>query len=152
MKDRDRDRFDRLVQEVLAALPPPIAERLDEISIVVEDRPSPALARALVADGTIEDEAAADDLCGLHTGVALTERSVELAGVLPDQIHLFREGIVTLVLENQDPLPPEEAFAEATWPASLDEAVREEIRITVLHEIGHHFGLDEGDLDDLGYA
>lgn len=152
MKDADRDRFDALVQEVLRDLPPPIAARLDEIAIVVEDRPSAALARALVADGTIEDEAAADDLCGLHTGVALTERSVELAGVLPDQIHVFREGIVWLVLENLDPLPPPEAFEDPTWAVSLDGAVREEIRITVLHEIGHHFGLGEEDLDELGYA
>lgn len=152
MRQADQDRFDALVEEVLADLPPPVAARLDEIAIVVEDRPSPALVRALVADGTIEDEAAAADLCGLHTGVALTERSVEAAGVLPDQIHLFREGIVTLALENPPSPPSRRTAAMITWTASLDEAVREEIRITILHEIGHHFGLDEGDLDELGYA
>lgn len=152
MKERDRDRFDAFVSQVLDDLPPPIAARLDEITIVVEDRPSEALVRALVADGTIEDEAAAEELCGLHTGVALTERSVELAGVLPDQIHLFREGIVRLVLELQEPALPDAALENPTWPDSLDEAVREEIRVTVLHEIGHHFGLDEDDLDTLGYA
>ena len=143
MTPADRDRFDTLLERVIEALPVGVASRLDEIPIVVEDHPSDALRRALIADGTIADDDEAADLCGLHTGVALTERSIEDAGVLPDQIHLFREGIVSLALD-QDP--------GGSWQAAAEWAILEEIRITLLHEIGHHFGLDEEDLEGLGYA
>jgi predicted Zn-dependent protease with MMP-like domain len=84
------------------------------------------------------DLESADELCGLHSGVMLTERSVEQSGDLPTQIHIFRDGI---------------AAQAGGWPAGApEENLRTEIRTTVLHEIGHHFGLEEDDLDDLGYA
>ncbi len=80
----------------------------------------------------VEDEHPRDpDLFGLYEGVPLPERG-DWAGVLPDRIRIFR-------------VPLEESFPD---PAELER----EIRITVLHELAHYFGLDEERLDDLGYS
>ena len=133
-----RERFDRLFEEVLASLPASIHELMDEAPIVLEDRPSKKLLLELGIDP------ADDDLCGLHTGVALTHRTVHDTGMLPDVIHLFREGIIEHAggwKEGED----EEG------PYGGEERIKKEIRITILHEIGHHFGLDEDDLARLGY-
>ena len=70
------------------------------------------------------------DLLGLYHGVPLPERG-DMAGSLPDTISIYR-------------IPLEESFPD---PVEL----REEIRITVLHELGHYFGLDEDRLEELGY-
>jgi predicted Zn-dependent protease with MMP-like domain len=79
----------------------------------------------------IEDEHPDDpDLYGLYEGTPLPERG-DMAGALPDTITIFR-------------LPLEEDFID---PRDLED----EIRVTVLHELGHHFGLDEGRLTELGY-
>jgi predicted Zn-dependent protease with MMP-like domain len=81
----------------------------------------------------VEDENPEDpDLFGLYLGIPLTERG-DYAGVLPDKIVIYR-------------LPLEEEFGDD--PAVL----HEEIRITVLHEVAHHFGIDEDKLHDLGWA
>ena len=80
----------------------------------------------------VEDEHPDDpDLFGYYHGVPLPERGYQ-AGSLPDKIAIYQ-------------LPLEESFDE---PAEL----RREIRITVLHELGHYFGLEEDRLDELGYA
>lgn len=71
------------------------------------------------------------DLFGLYEGVPLPERG-DWAGDLPDRIRIFRK-------------PLEESFPD---PAELEE----EIRITVLHELAHYFGLDEERLDELGFS
>ena len=79
----------------------------------------------------VEDEHPDDpDLFGLYEGIPLPERG-DMAGELPDRITIFR-------------LPLEDEFDD---PQELER----EIRITVLHEIGHYFGLDEDRLADLGY-
>jgi predicted Zn-dependent protease with MMP-like domain len=81
----------------------------------------------------VEDENPEDpDLFGLYFGVPLTERG-DYVGVLPDKIAIYR-------------LPLEEEFGDD--PAML----RNEIRITVLHEIAHHFGIDEERLAELGWS
>jgi len=81
----------------------------------------------------VEDENAEDpDLFGLYFGIPLTERG-DYSGVLPDKIAIYR-------------LPLEEEFGDD--PSVLED----EIRITVLHEIAHHFGIDEDRLDELGWA
>jgi predicted Zn-dependent protease with MMP-like domain len=80
----------------------------------------------------IEEEHPDDpDLFGLYEGVPLPDRG-DWAGMLPDRIRIFRKPLV-------------ESFPD---PAEL----QEEIRITVLHELAHYFGLDEDRLDDLGYS
>jgi predicted Zn-dependent protease with MMP-like domain len=81
---------------------------------------------------TIEDEHPEDpDLFGLYEGVPLPDRG-DWAGSVPDRIRIFR-------------LPLVESFPDR---AELEA----EIRITVLHELGHYFGLDEDRLDELGYS
>jgi len=81
---------------------------------------------------SVEDELPEDpDVFGLYEGVPLPERG-DWAGTLPDRIRIFR-------------LPLVESFPD---PAELEE----EIRITVLHELAHYFGLDEDRLDELGYS
>jgi predicted Zn-dependent protease with MMP-like domain len=138
MRRREREQFDQLFEAVLATLPAAVHALLEECPLVLEDRPSQRLLAEL---GMNDDD---EILCGLHTGISLTERSVERPES-SDVIHVFREGVVDTA---------------GGWDESEDEEgayggearIREEIRITVLHEIGHHFGLDEGDLERLGYA
>ena len=138
MRRDERNRFDQLFERVYQALPADLRTRLEETPVVLEDHPSPALLEEL---GIPDDEG----LCGLHSGMPLTERSVQHSH-LPDVITLFRRGIL------------DEAGGWDPWvdddgqPWGGEEAVLREIRITLLHEIGHHFGLDEDDLDALGYA
>jgi len=79
----------------------------------------------------VEDENPEDpDLLGLYHGVPLPERG-DMAGSLPDKISIYR-------------IPLEESFPDP-------EVLREEIRITVLHELAHYFGLDEDRIAELGY-
>ena len=140
MRPTERERFDAILERVLETLPAQIHELLEEVPLLVEDRPSQQLLTELGMD---EED---DLLCGLHTGIALTERRVEQNPQLPDTIQIFREGIL------------EHAGGWEQWEDEEtgeqlggEEAVQREIRITVLHEIGHHFGLEEDDLAELGY-
>ncbi|QOJ00753.1 MAG: metallopeptidase family protein [Phycisphaeraceae bacterium] len=134
MNDRERARFDALMEEAIEDLPPSLRELIEEVPVIVLDRPTPEMLRSLGIPP--DDTAAASELCGLHTGTALTERSVTRDD-LPSDIHLFREGIIDL--------------AGGFEGDGADDAVYEEIMVTLLHEIGHHFGLDEDDLERLGY-
>jgi predicted Zn-dependent protease with MMP-like domain len=84
----------------------------------------------LVEDEPPDDEP--DDLLGLYDGVALTERDSTLTMQLPDRIFVFRGPLLDLC-DSEDQLV-------------------EEVRITVVHEIAHHFGIDDARLHDLGYA
>jgi predicted Zn-dependent protease with MMP-like domain len=82
----------------------------------------------------VEEENAEDpDLYGLYLGIPLTERDTGYTGVLPDKIAIYR-------------LPLVEEFGDDP------EVLEDEIRITVLHEIAHHFGVDEDRLTELGWS
>jgi len=133
----NRQRFDALLEDVLEQLPAGLHKLIEEAPLIVEDHPSDELKREL----SIEQD---DELCGLHTGVPLTERTVEAPDL--EYIHIFREGIVEMAGGW------EETADDEGEPMGGVDAVREEIRITILHEIGHHFGLDEDDLERLGYG
>jgi predicted Zn-dependent protease with MMP-like domain len=123
--DVDNKTFEQLVERALAELPEQFAEFLEEVPIEVRPRPTRAQLKRL---GLHEDQL----LLGLYEGIPLTERSVEHSGVRPAVIYIFKEDV-------ED--------------ASDSEAdLVEQVRITVLHEIGHHFGMDEDDLDELGYG
>jgi predicted Zn-dependent protease with MMP-like domain len=137
MNPQERERFDGLLESVLDGLPEELQALLDEAPLVVEDHPSEELLRSL---GLPE----AEDLCGLHEGLSRTDRSVEQPS-LPDVITLFRRGIIDLAGGWQ-------ARGTDDAPMGGEDAIRDEILITLLHEIGHHFGLDEDDLERLGYA
>jgi predicted Zn-dependent protease with MMP-like domain len=117
--------FEMLVEQALADLPEPFAEFLEEVPIEIQTRPSKKLLRDI---GLEEDQR----LMGLYRGVDRTRRSVEDSGRLPDVIYIFQEDH-ELVCRSRDQLMTE-------------------VRKTVLHEIGHHFGLSEEDLDRLGYG
>ncbi|MDX9912367.1 MAG: metallopeptidase family protein [Phycisphaerales bacterium] len=146
--DADRARFDALVDDVVASLPEIARRVMDRVAVVVLDRPTRAMV-ADVAPGEPYDEVA-DELCGLHTGVADVDEHLE-APAGPSTIHLFRVGILSQAGGwDGELLTEEEREAEAEMGFG-EERVREEIRITLLHEIGHQYGLDEDDLADLGY-
>lgn len=138
MTHEHRERFDAILEEVLEQVPQRVHDLLEEVPLIVDDRPALELAQQLAADfGEECDEEFIQSLCGLHTGIALTERSVQDHAELPEDIRIFREGIVTTAGGWDQP--------------EADDIIFEEIWITVLHEVGHHFGLDEDDLEELGY-
>src|SRR5258706_4206442 len=115
-------RFERLVESALAGIPDPFRAALAEVAIVVDDEPTAVQRRENdLADGEM--------LYGLYEGVPRTEYGADWSGA-PNRIPLFR-------------LPLEEDFAD---PAEL----AEEVRITVIHELAHHLGIDDGRLDELG--
>ena len=119
----ERD-FYELVEEALDGLPPELAELLDNLAIVVEDWPEYSSTLAHADDGE-------DTLYGLYEGVPLSERAAGYYGVLPDKITIFRG-------------PLERDF-------DRDE-LEEQIRVTVVHEIAHHFGFDEDRIEELGWG
>jgi predicted Zn-dependent protease with MMP-like domain len=114
--------FERLVERALAGIPAPFREALAEVAIVIDDEPTPRQRR--------ENDLGDDDmLYGLYEGVPRTEYGADWSAV-PNRITLFR-------------LPLEEDFADPTELA-------EEVRITVIHELAHHLGIDDDRLDQLG--
>jgi predicted Zn-dependent protease with MMP-like domain len=109
------------VQQALEGLPPNIRERLENVDILIVEEPTPQeLAEAGLEPG--------DTLFGLYQGVPLTERATDYGLVLPDRITLFRRPLLE-------------------WCRSEEELV-EEVRKTVVHEVGHFFGLGEEELAD----
>jgi predicted Zn-dependent protease with MMP-like domain len=129
--DDEREMFDELLDEVMSELPEPIHALLEEVPLVVEDYPDDAVLEEM----GIEDPG---ELCGLHSGIPLTQRSVMQSGDLPETIHIYRDGILNQSTDRKGVVTPGR--------------LKRQIRITVLHEIGHHFGLDEDELAKLGYA
>jgi predicted Zn-dependent protease with MMP-like domain len=109
-------------------------QRFDELVSDALDRIPPKLAAVmdnvvvLVADRH-PDEA---DLLGLYEGVALTERDSNYAGSLPDTITIYRDALLDA--------------------CDSDDQVVDEVAITVIHEIAHHFGIDDDRLHELGWA
>jgi predicted Zn-dependent protease with MMP-like domain len=95
----------------------------------------PDLRRAMQnVEVVVEDQNPEDpDLYGLYLGVPLVDRDSSYAGALPDKIAIYRR-------------PLEEEFGDDP------DVLEDEIRITVLHEVGHHFGIDEDRLEELGWS
>jgi predicted Zn-dependent protease with MMP-like domain len=150
ISDTERDRFDGLVDEAVEALPPAIRRLLDEVPLIVIDEPTGEMLRDLGIDPGDHD--ARGELCGLHSGTPYTDPAFDAPPTLPGTIHVFRRGIVTQAggwgATRDDGLVFEDGEADDRPP---DDRVYEEIMITILHEIGHQFGLDEDDLERLGY-
>ncbi len=130
MTPAERNYFDTQLEHVLRELPKRVQDLLDDVPLLVEDYPSRRIMREL---GVRQRH----HLCGLYTGIPLTQRSIEHAGVPSDRIYVFREGVFQLALQQR-------GYAD-------QEELRRQIRITVLHELGHHHGLDEDELERLGY-
>lgn len=131
MNPKLRNRFDRLLEEVLAELPASVHRLLEEVPLHVEDHPSRADMERLQAESR-------DELCGLYTGVPLTERSVDDRPDLPNVVTIFREGILSLAVDDAGRV--------------VKTVLREEIRKTILHELAHHYGMEEDELENLGYG
>ena len=123
--------FDDLLEQILAELPEELRKLFEEIPLVVEDYPAMSLLRKLGIRRP-------DYLRGLHTGVPLTRRSVDHSGTLPTVITIYRLGILSGAIDRNGRINAR--------------TLRTEIRKTVLHELGHHFGLDEADLRRYGYG
>lgn len=115
-----------MVQRVVDSLPPHIQSLLDGIAIVVQDEPDHTHLAELEHRDDEETE-----LFGLYQGVPMIDRSSGYT-ILPDRITIFAG-------------PLSRACASR-------EELEEEIRITVLHELGHHLGFDEDGLDALGLS
>ncbi|MCB0933578.1 MAG: metallopeptidase family protein [Mycobacterium sp.] len=110
------------------------AERFEELVGDALDLIPPALAQAidnvviLVADRNPDEP----DLLGLYEGIALTDRDTTYAGALPDAITIYRDSLLEICDTEAD--------------------VIEEVAVTVIHEIAHHFGIDEDRLHELGWG
>ena len=115
--------FEDLVSEALDSLPPDIAAPMENIEVVVEDDPPPEALAGLPPGET---------LLGLYHGIPLTARGPETYhGVLPDKVSIYRRPIMRLF--------------------GTPEAIKEQVRKTVMHEIAHHFGIDDPHLRELGW-
>jgi predicted Zn-dependent protease with MMP-like domain len=130
MKEELRQIFDEQLELVLPELPPQIHELLKEVPLIVDDYPSAKIMRILGVRRR-------DHLCGLYSGIPLTRRSVEHSGQPTDVIRLFRMGIIAAAISRCGRLTEEE--------------LRHQIRLTILHEFGHYHGMDEEELEELGY-
>lgn len=117
-----RSEFESLVEEALAHLPKQFADLLDNVAIVVEEEPAEDDLEVM------DDEAyeAGDELLGIYRGIALPRRTHDMLPTLPDQIAIFRGPILRVA-------------------RSRNQIVRE-VRETVIHELGHYFGLSDEDM------
>jgi len=119
----ERPRFEQLVAEAIESLPADFKEKLDNVAVVVEDLPSPAEARRYGRGG--------GRLLGLYEGQPLTKRDSRYGLTFPDKITIFQLNVESI--------------------CGNDAEIRDEVRRTVLHEIAHHFGIDDSRLHELGY-
>jgi predicted Zn-dependent protease with MMP-like domain len=122
--DVSRTEFERMVGDALDEIPDALAAELENVAVMVDDWPTPEQLARVGARGT---------LLGLYEGVPLTARGpLSYSGVAPDRITIF-----------QGPL--------ARRARDLDELAAQ-VRVTVLHEVGHYFGMDDVRLHELGWA
>jgi predicted Zn-dependent protease with MMP-like domain len=106
--------FEDLVSEALDLIPAEFTSAMDNVVVLVEDHHPTR------------------SLYGLYHGVALTNRTHQYSGALPDTITIYRDPILAR--------------------AHSYEAAREQVITTVIHEVAHHFGIDDDRLDELGWA
>jgi len=112
--------FERIVDGVLAELPEWVVERIDNLHVVVQDRPTEAQAES------------GRRLLGLYEGVTLLDRGTNYFATAPDRITVFREEHLKI--------------------ARSPERLAHQIRRTVLHEMGHHLGIDDERLHEIGWG
>lgn len=126
---QERALFDRLFKQVFHTLPAAARDLLKTISVAVEDYPTTVIQTEMKVDN--------DELFGLYIGTPPVERSIEHVGSPGDVIHIYR---LALLLD------------ATTRTGRIDQdRLRKQIRITLLHELGHYHGFDEDELGRLGY-
>lgn len=119
-----RGRFESLVRRALRQLPRRFAEKLDNVSIVVQDEATLAQKRSVGLGPE-------DDLLGLYQGIPQPQRAAHYGMVLPDKVTLFQRAI------------EERCRSEGEILA--------QVRHTLIHELAHHFGIDDARLNELGF-
>ena len=110
-----RRQFEELVSDALDTIPPELTAAMDNVVVLVADRHDTD-----------------DGLLGLYEGVALTERTSQYGGVLPDRITIYQDAILD-ICDDED-------------------GVVHEVAMTVVHEVAHHFGIDDEALEELGWG
>ena len=115
--------FEELVAEALDSLPEDLGAAMANVEVVVEQEPPAEFLAGLKRHHT---------LLGFYHGVPLTSRGTTYDGVLPDKISIY-EGPITRLARSPD-------------------EIREQVRRTVIHEIAHHFGIDDERLQELGWG
>lgn len=110
-----RRQFEELVSDALDTIPPELTAAMDNVVVLVADRHDTD-----------------DGLLGLYEGVALTERTSQYGGVLPDRITIYQDAILDICDDEDD--------------------VVHEVAMTVVHEVAHHFGIDDEALEELGWG
>ena len=118
--------FEAAVADGLDMIPEELAAQMDNVVVLVADEPDPEQLSPQDYDAN-----GLPTLLGLYDGVPLTERDDSWSMVLPDRIHIFKGPL-------------------QRWCTTREELV-EEIAITVIHEIAHHFGIDDARLHELGW-
>jgi predicted Zn-dependent protease with MMP-like domain len=113
MVEVDPQRFEAMVAEALDGLPAELGQLMSNVAVTVEHDEGPV------------------GLLGLYRGIPLTRRTTRYAGVLPDQITIYRRAICAV--------------------CHSDHEVVEQVRRTVVHEVGHHFGIADARLRELGW-
>jgi len=126
-----RDLFDAELEKVLADAPQQVRDLIEVVPLVVEDYPSREVMQRMKVRHRSQ-------LCGLYTGIPLIHRSIQHSGVPSDVIHIYREGLLGQARKHDGAI-------------SLAK-LRRQIRITVMHELGHHHGMTERELRELGYG
>ena len=107
------ERFEEMVAAALDGLPAELGRLMSNVAVTVEHGPGPR------------------GLLGLYEGIPLTSRTTQYAGVLPDQITIYRQAICAI--------------------CQTEDEVADQVRKTVIHEVAHHFGIDDARLDELGW-
>jgi len=114
----DNNKFQKLVKEALDSLPKEFAQKLNNVSVTVDDFPTPyQLRKANIRPYSL--------LFGLYEGIPQTKRGVYYSS-LPDKITIFKNAIEKV--------------------AKTEEEIKAQVKVTLIHEIGHHFGLSDKDL------
>lgn len=110
------ERFEELVDQALTEIPDELFAQVENCALIVAEEPEPGWG----------------NLLGLYTGIPLSARTTQYAGVLPDRIYIFRGPLLRMVRTESELVA--------------------QVRVTVLHEVAHYFGIDDAELGRLGYA
>lgn len=118
----ERSEFEKLVRQALQQLPEKIRQQMDNVDLIVEE----TMTNNQLAYSAIED---GKSLLGLYEGIPLTERD-DYGMVLPDKISIFQDSIEAVCTTNEE--------------------IVQEVLDTVIHEVAHHFGINDEALDNMG--
>jgi predicted Zn-dependent protease with MMP-like domain len=118
------EEFERMVADALDEIPPALGDEMENVAVVVEEWPSRRQLSGIGPGGT---------LLGLYEGVPITRRGpMSYSGVAPDRITIFRGPLTRLARDDAD--------------------LARRVRVTVLHEVGHYFGMSDDRLREMGWA